>query len=213
MKSEALLLKYLGFPEQSLDAERASAKLDPLYPIAWANMASNLFELGRYSEAGAAAANGLALLPGQPDMLVEQCGVFAHTGHPANAQTIAATLIRANDSKHADGCLFEIALAGGRLLDARKIADRIARASSLGASRLRETLGQYYLLLGDTKTAVVYFGKAFRTKELGLFTVRTDRSTPPSLEGDPAWKALWQNPAMRVWQAAHDRIAGDFSKG
>ena len=77
LNEEMLLFKYLGFPEQSLAAARASAKLDPLLPVAWANIASSLFELGRYEEASAAAGNGVALLPRQPDILLEPMHISA----------------------------------------------------------------------------------------------------------------------------------------
>lgn len=210
LNSEAVLFKYLGFPERSLSAARAATQLDPLFPVAWANIASSLFELGRYQEAGIAAGNGLALLPHQPDILVEQCGAFAHTGRLKEAQAIAGALLRAGDGKHADGCLFEIALVRGRSSEARRVADRIAQGSNVGAARLRETLGQYYLLSGDVETALVEFERAFAARELGLFTVREDHSTPASLADDPAWKALWRNAPMVKWQVVHDQIAGEI---
>ena len=210
LNSEALLFKYLGFPEQSLAAARASAKLDPLFPVAWANIASSLFELGRFTEAGVAAGNGIALLPKQPDILTEQCGAFAHLGHIEAAQEIADSLAKAGDGKHADGCLFEIALVRGNVAQARAIADRIAAGSNVGAARLRETVGQYYLLSGDPEAALSQFETAYQMRELGLFTVRSDRSTPRSLFTEPRWIALWQKPVMRKWQAAHDRVSHEI---
>jgi hypothetical protein len=90
------------------------------------------------------------------------------------------------------------------------VADRIAKASNVGAARLRETLGQYYLLSGDTETALVEFERAYAARELGLFTVPQDHSTPATLAGDPAWKALWRNAPMKKWQDVHDQIGAEI---
>lgn len=212
LNAQALLFKYLGFPEQSLAAAQASAQLNPLFPVAWANIASSMFELGRYNEASAAAANGLALLPGQPDIVVLQCGSLAHIGNIEAARKTAAALVRAGDVKHADGCLFEIALVSGATRDTEAIAERIARASEIGAARLRETVGQYFLLAGDTRTAMVWFEKAYGANDLGLLTVPFDRSTPVSLFADPSWKSLWQRPMLRQWRTAHDETAAELAK-
>ena len=97
-------------------------------------------------------------------------------------------------------------------MQAKAIADRIAAASNVGAARLRETVGQYYLLSGDPEAALSQFEAAYQTRELGLFTVRSDRSTPQSLFAEPRWIALWRKPLMKKWQAAHDRVSHEIAE-
>lgn len=210
---QALLFKYLDFSDQSLAAARSAATLDPLYGAAWANVASSLFAAGHYDEANGAAETALMLMPGQPDVLVEQCAALAHGASVDRAQAIAARLTETAGPEHANACLFEIALAGKRMGEAHKLADALAGTPVAGTSGVRETIGQYYLLAGDTNAALDWFERAYERRELGLFAVRLDSATPRALFEMPRWKALWQRPLLKDWQAAHDRIASELANG
>lgn len=210
LNMKALLLKYLGFPEQSLRAARASAEVDTLYGVAWANIASSLFELGRYEEASAAAANALALLPNQPDLMVEQCGAWAHSGHIAKAESMYATLMRTGAEEHAVGCNFEILLAKGDLAHARSLAHQLAGMPAERAPRLRETAGLYYLLVGEVEAALACFDQSYDRRELGLLTVSSSPQALAQLANNARWVALRNQPLFMQWQAAHNRIAADL---
>jgi TolB-like protein/Tfp pilus assembly protein PilF len=213
LNMKGLLLKYLGFPEQSLRAARASAELDTLYGVAWANIASSLFELGRYRGASAAAANALALLPNQPDLMVEQCGAWAHSGSVQQAQAMVAGLSQAQATEHAEGCRFEIALAAGNVTEAKRLAGQLVNAPPQRSPRLRETAGQYYLLAGDVPTALSLFENAYDRKDLGLLTLAGDPSIVSRLRGNSRWEALWRRPLLVQWRAAHSRIAAELGAG
>ncbi len=213
LNAQAVLFKYLNFTDRSLAAVRASAALDPLNFLAWANIAGGLIAAKHYDEASAAAANALALMPGQPDVLVEQCGAYAHSGRTDDARVIATQLVQSAGGKYADACRFEIDVATGQMAEAHKMAVSLSRTADTGISGLHETIGQYYLLAGDTKTALDWFERAYEHRDLGLFSVRVDNSTPKSLFAEPRWKALWQKPLMKNWQAAHDLVAADIAKG
>jgi adenylate cyclase len=213
LKLQAVLFKYLNFMDRSLAAARASAALDPLNFIAWANIAGGLIAAKQYDDASAAAANALGLMPGQPDVLVEQCGAYAHSGRTDDARVIATQLAQSAGGKYADACRFEIDVATGEMTEAHKMADSLSRTADTGISGLHETIGQYYLLAGDTKTALDWFERAYDHRDLGLFAVRVDGSTPKSLFSEPRWKALWQKPQMKNWQTAHDLVAADIAKG
>jgi predicted Zn-dependent protease len=203
--------QLLGFPDEALKAAQGAARLDPLSVVDRLNVASALVHIARFGEAAEAAQAALRLEPNQSYVKAMLCTSFAHSGRLAEARALAAGFSNAHDTSSGAGCAFDIAVSERRMADAHKIMDGLAAGYpniDLGPA----DLGDAYAIIGDSRSAVVWLGRAYDERDFTLFTIPFDRAIPPSVFADPEWKALVQRPLFKDWRAAHDRLAADLSE-
>ncbi|MBV8800153.1 MAG: helix-turn-helix domain-containing protein [Alphaproteobacteria bacterium] len=201
---------FMGFPNETVDAIREAAELDPLsFPY------RHLYELalwhaGRLPEAIAAGETALKLQPSHPRILNELCTLNAHAGNIARAQSYARQLAALPAGGWAwlvKNCELEIAFKTeprgqirGRL-DAM-VPTYIPRAD----------LAVLYARNGDNDKAVTLLQQAYEKRGLDSLTLLpSDADTPRGLLHNRRVKALWQRPELRAWQGYHDRISRDLA--
>lgn len=204
--------QVFGFPEQALAATSSAAKLDPLSVVPQLNVAAALLHNGRFAEGAAAAKAALTLAPNQPFIQSLLCTAYAHSGRLEEARNIAKQFAQSNDKSDADGCLFDIAVGQGRLANAEKITDDLA-ARFPNSNMSAVDLADNYAVTGNNRRAVEWLARAYDAKKFTLFTIRFDKSISPAFFDDPGWKALWQRPLFKEWQAAHEKIAAELASG
>jgi TolB-like protein/DNA-binding winged helix-turn-helix (wHTH) protein/tetratricopeptide (TPR) repeat protein len=201
--------QHLGFPEQALEAAEGASLLDPLSVVDHINATAALIHLARFGEAATVAHDALERTPNQTYLTAYLCTAYAHSGEVENARAIAERFLKARDKPDSDGCLFDIAIGGGRLDDARRINTSFVTQYPNGPL---DAVGLAYnfAVMGDARGFVQWMEQAYAQKEFEMFALPFDRGIPQAVWDDAGWKALMRKPLFSEWQIAHDRLAADL---
>jgi TolB-like protein/DNA-binding winged helix-turn-helix (wHTH) protein/tetratricopeptide (TPR) repeat protein len=196
----------MGFPTEAVAAIRraTSENLTPYkFPLIYA-----LETAGSYRELIQAARNIGARDANRSDDLDELCEAYAMTRQVAAAREIKERLDRSDvtliNSWDRSNCTFYFDLVHGDARAAREIVRGFELKYQDGFPAT--WIAQYYVLLNDFDKAGDWYGRAYARREIELLQATF---WPPTerYRGTTRWKALMQQPALREWQAEHDRVA------
>lgn len=204
--------QIMGFPERALIAARSASELDPLSFVDKLNVAAALIHLARFPEAAGAAQAALKLEPDQPYVQSQLCTGYARGGRSADARKLADQFKAKGLDEIYQGCMFDIAVGENRSADAEKILDAFAaQFPNVGMSAT--DIADNYAAAGIFEKAMTWLDRAYDAKEFALFTIPYDAAIAPAFFQTPKWKAFWNRPLIKDWQAAHDRLEAEFAKG
>ena len=203
--------QILGFPQKALASVRSVVKLNPLSFVDRYNVVAALLHNGRYDDAVSAAHDALALEPNQTEALAMLCTADAHSNRLPDAHAILNRLQATNDAASKSGCDFDIAIAEGRLDDARRNTDALALQFPRGDFNEND-FGERYAETRDFDKAAQWLTRAYDARAFTLFTIPYSRSIPPEFFQTTGWKALSSRPLFKDWQAAHDALAATLAQ-
>ena len=203
--------QILGIPERALVAARGGCS-DPLSFVDKLNVAAAFIHIARFEEAAAAARDALKLEPDQPYVESQLCTGLARSNRAGEARMLADKFGTKKLDEIREGCLFDIAIGENRLADAQHILDGVAaKYPNIGMSAT--DVADNYAVAGGFDAAMKWLDRAYDDKEFALFTIPYDKAIPPAFFETPKWKEFWGRPLIKDWQAAHDRLEGEFARG
>jgi TolB-like protein len=195
------------FMEASSRADEAASKLDPLSLVGNFNLAAGYRWQRKYDLAARYAHEALLLSPDDPDTRNLQCLIEVDRGNLAGARQLAALLPKAGGDQNMLGCSFDLAVAEGNLPIARDMVSRAAAdVEKNGGSNT--DIGDSYLKVGDAENAMRWYERAYAAREralLGVPILALPAQRP--FFQRPEWKALWDKPAIKEWEAARKDAA------
>lgn len=198
--------QILGYPYKALAAVRSVVRLNPLSFVDRYNVVAALLHNGQYDEAVSAAHEALALEPNQTEALAMLCTANAASHRLPDARAVLTKLQTFSDATSKSSCDFDIAVAEGRLADARKNTDALALLFPSGDLNEAD-FGERYAETHDFGKAAQWLSRAYDAKAFTLFTIPYSRSIPTEFLRSPDWKAISSRPLFKDWQAAHDAVA------
>lgn len=184
----ALLAEYgrfagdIGLTESGLAAARRAVLLDPLNPRSHYLLGQTLHSARRYGEATSAYEASIALNPDSP-----YARAFNGLNEYVQGNLKRATeLCEARPSQWSDLCLAVAYEKLGRRAEAQALLDKFKSAQGdHGAFQYAEINTQW----GDLPAALDWLEKAFRLRDPGLVTLRTDPLLDP-LRKEPRFRAI-----------------------
>lgn len=215
-RMRSVFFDYMALGPLALSAQQAAAQADPLSFIDQYNLALYYYVVGNTAQALRYAADAEALQPGNPDLLELQCRIAANGQRLDDAQKeldqLSAETKNGQAAASMVACMFYMDVAKKDFAAARKIADRAA--ATFPANGLRASdIGIGYAVTGDVSAAVTWFERGLRLRDAQIFPVFYNNPQLTKLFGDPRWKALRNEPAVRDWEEARGEIAREFQMG
>ncbi len=193
-----------NYPEADIAAETKASELDPLQPKIKYGIAVWYWNNRRYGEAVEAIQQVLRLRRGKSQDLDQQCAIEAGRGNLSAARAIAGKLSAyfSESPQNLMNCAFYTAIAERNSTLARKITDDAAAdATKNGGGYV--TIGDAYRQLGDVKSAMPWYERAFEARDSLLLLVPYEGwQTPEPLVSYHPWKALWARQPVKEWEAA-----------
>ena len=204
---ESLLVRsgvadVFGFIKESSRADEAASKLDPLSLVSKFNLAAGYRWQHKYGDAARYVQEALVLNPSDPDARNLQCLIEIDRGNLAKAKQLSGLLPKAGGDQNMLGCSFDLTIAEGNLAAARRMVARAAAdVEKNGGSNT--DIGDSYLKVGDFDNAMKWYRRAYDARE--RYVLGVPRLAPPGRRAffqRPEWKALWNSPPVREWEAA-----------
>ena len=195
-----------NYPEADIAAEEKASELDPLQPRIKYGIALWYSNNGRFDEAARAIRQVLSLRQGKSQDLDQQCAIEAGRRDFAAAHAIAGKLSAyfAESPQNLMNCAFYTAIAEGNSTLARKLTDAAAADAAKNGGEY-VTIGDAYRQLGDLKSAMPWYERAYEGRDSLLLLVPYEGwQTPEPLVSYPPWKALWAREPVRDWLAARN---------
>lgn len=199
----SVLANIFQYPEEMLAAEQKALALNPLSFGLRFNIANWYLTRGEYTKAAEFTNAALKIQPANLDARSQQCLIAVRNGNLLQARRIAQSLAAtyAKDPQNFGDCPFEIALTSGKPAEARMIVDRGA-ADFLSNGGYATAIADHYRRLGDYRTAMEWYERAYVNREVLLFAVPFERNPDKKFLASAAWKALWSRDPIRRWIAA-----------
>jgi TolB-like protein len=193
-----------NYPEEDIAAEIRGAELNPLSASPKLNIALFYLNHRQYDAAVQTFHEVLKLRHGKLTDLNLLCAAEAGRHNFTEARRLIASLTKLykSDVQTQLDCPFALAIAEHDLGKARRLADAAA-ADALANGASFVTVGDAYRQIGDLKSAMPWYERAYVAKDTLLLLVPTEGwQTPEPLVSYPPWKELWSRKPIRAWAAA-----------
>jgi len=198
----------LQLPELWLSEHRCAAALDPLSPLARANIGEALHMLGREEEAVFEYQKALTLDPDMAFCLSGLCTAYANTGRLEEAKALLRERLMVADGAEGFYTVRSRAMiayreAGGTSLP---VVARDAERAYVAGSVNPALVGLIHVLAGQSDAALEWFQKSIDERDLRFFQNTAEPSIPAAFKSDSRWRSFMEQPALHEWTRVRNEL-------